>query len=82
VLGSLAVLGGGGFALYWFVLKNKPTDPTIPVEEAPEADVDADAGADVDANTDEDAPELEEAPEDEDLTPAEDDSDTQNNENN
>ena len=44
IVGAAIVLGGGGFALYWFVLK-KPTVPTDPVpgaekqipEETPEA---------------------------------------------
>ena len=65
VIGAVVVLGGGGFALYWFVLKKKPTDPTDPttlVEEAPDADTDEAAEA-----TDEDgSPETEDAPETED----------------
>jgi hypothetical protein len=58
VIGVLAVLGGGGFALYWFVLKKKPTDPTEPttaVEEAPDADTDEDA----EATNEDDSPETE-----------------------
>ena len=53
VVGVLAVLGGGGFALYWFVLKKKPiapTDPTTPVEEAHESNVDEEAAVDADAD--------------------------------
>jgi len=62
VIGSLVVLGGGGFALYWFVLRKKPllpTDPTTPVEEAPENDVDTDTEKDAEATDTEDAPETE-----------------------
>ena len=65
VVGVLAVLGGSGFALYWFVLKKKPTDPTdptTPVEEAPDADTDEDA----EATDEDDSPETEDAPETED----------------
>ena len=72
VIGVLAVLGGGGFALYLFVLKKKPTDPTdptTPVEEAPDADTDEDAEA-IDeggsSETEAEAPDTEDAPETED----------------
>ena len=62
VLGSLAVLGGGGFALYWFVLRKKPilpSDPTTPVEEAPETDVDTDTEKDREATDEDDTPDTE-----------------------
>ena len=64
VVGVLAVLGGGGFALYWFVLRKKPilpTDPTTPIEEAPDTDTD-----DAEATDEDDSPETEDAPETED----------------
>ena len=70
VIGSLVVLGGGGFALYWFVLRKKPilpTDPTTPVEEAPDTDVDADTDEDAEATDKDDSPETDdEAPDTED----------------
>jgi hypothetical protein len=38
VLGSLAVLGGGGFALYWFVLKKKLVPCAPAAEERPKTE--------------------------------------------
>ena len=39
IIGVVVVLGGGGFALYWFVLRKKPTTPIAPAStEAPEVE--------------------------------------------
>ena len=81
VLGSLAVLGGGGFALYWFVLRKKPTapvDPTAPPEEAPETDVDIDTEKGAEATDEDDSPETDdEATDTEDTPETEDKKDTE-----
>ena len=57
VLGSLAVLGGGGFALYWFVLRKKkltaPVDPASVTEEPTEAEETTEAEDTTEANDEE-----------------------------
>jgi flagellar basal body-associated protein FliL len=45
IVGALVVLGGGGFALYWFVLKKKLTPPTEPAPTAEDI-TEAENGAD------------------------------------
>ena len=80
VLGSLAVLGGGGFALYWFVLRKKPivsADPTTSVEDAPETDVDTDTEKDAEATDEDDSPEAEKGSDAEDAIETEDEKETE-----